>query len=426
LNLILRDIHLFSAADGLDEISDLEIVDGIIQKIGKVKSSRKNTRELPLRKKTCVPGLYDMHVHFRDPGRTHKEDLYTGSEAAMNGGFTGVLCMPNTDPPIDSPLILKNVLDRSKNFLINIDVAACATKNRGGEQLSPILSLFEAGAIAFTDDGSPIANPELLRRVLEYTSQTGSVVIQHCEDMRLSNGGVINEGLISTLMGVRGIPDISESSIVARDILITEFVKNSRYHIQHISCAKSVSLLRSAKERNINVTGEVCPHHFILSEKECLGFNANAKMNPPLRTESDIEEILKGLRDNTIEVICTDHAPHTEYEKNQDFYEAPFGIVGLETAVGLVYTYLVKSGVISFEQMIEKMSVNPRRILALDEVRIREGEKANLTILDTKAKWRINKGRFKSRSRNTPFENYEVQCRPYCVINNDQIFYTRL
>ncbi len=426
MDLILRDIQLISPADNINEVTDILIIDGVIQKIGKVKSTKKNIKELDLKNKTCIPGLYDMHVHFREPGQTHKEDLTTGSEAAANGGFTGVLCMPNTNPPLDSPVLIRYILDSTKELLIDIDVAACATYKREGERLAPILSLSEAGAVAFTDDGSPVSNPELMRRVLEYTSQINSVVIQHCENMTLSNKGVMNEGYISTVMGVKGIPEVSETSVIARDILLTEFVKNSRYHVQHISCGKSVELLRGAKAKKINVTGEVCPHHFILTDKECLEFNTNAKMNPPLRTKDDIDEIKRGLSDNTIDVICTDHAPHSLYEKMQGFYDAPFGIVGLETALGLTYTYLVKAGVISFEQMIEKMSINPRKILNLPPVNITEGEKANMTILDLKSKWKIDKRKFKSKSSNTPFDGWEVQCKPCCVINNNQIYFSKL
>lgn len=426
MNLILRNIRINSPADQINEVTDLLIEDGVIKKIGKIKSASKKFREINLKNKTCIPGLFDMHVHFREPGQTHKEDLISGSEAASNGGFTGVLCMPNTNPPVDSPMLVKSLLDLSKDFLIDIEIAACATSNRGGEKLSSILSLAEAGAVAFTDDGSPVSNPEIMRRVLEYTSQVNSVVIQHCEDNLLSNKGMMNEGYISTIMGVKGIPEISETSVIARDLLLTEFVKNSRYHIQHISCGRSVDLLRKAKSEKINATGEVCPHHFILTDKECLHYNTNAKMNPPLRTEQDVEKILEGLKDDTIDVICTDHAPHTQYEKNQGFYDAPFGIVGLETAVGLTYTFLVKTGIISFEKMIEKMSINPRKILGLEEVKIKTGEKANLTILDAKAKWKIDKNKFKSKSTNTPFDGYELQCKPYCIINNNQIYFSKL
>lgn len=426
MDLLLKDIRIVSPSEELDEINDVLIIDGVIQKIGNVNSVKKYVREINFKKKTCVPGFFDMHVHFREPGQTYKEDLITGMEAAANGGFTGVLCMPNTIPAIDSPLLLKSLLDKSKNFLVDINIAACATLNREGEKLAPILSLHDAGALGFTDDGSPISNPELLRRILEYTSQINSVVIQHCEDMALSNKGVMNEGFSSTLMGVKGIPEVSETSIIARDILLTEFVKNSKYHIQHISCGTSVELLRNAKLKNLKVTGEVCPHHFILTDKECLEYNPDTKMNPPLRTNEDINKIFEGLSDDTIDVICTDHAPHTEYEKSQGFYDAPFGIVGLETAVGLAYTYLVKKNIITFEKLIEKISVNPRRILGISEIKIQEGEKANLTILDTSAKWRVNKSKFKSKCTNTPFENYELQCKPYGVINNNQFYFSRL
>ncbi|MCB0726453.1 MAG: dihydroorotase [Ignavibacteriae bacterium] len=426
MDLLLKDAEIISPGEDLYKTADILISDGIIQKIGKVTRFKKDTQEINCKKKTIVPGLYDMHVHLRDPGQTHKEDLTSGTEAAANGGFTGVMCMPNTAPPLDSPLIVRDLLQRAKGIIVDVDIAACATSGRKGEKLSPILSLHEAGAIAFTDDGSPIANPELMRRVLEYTSQIDSVVIQHCEDMDLSNKGVMNEGFISTATGLGGIPEVSETIIIARDILLTKYVNNSRYHIQHISCGKSVDLLRKAKEENINVTGEVCPHHFILTDRECSNYNTNAKMNPPLRTTDDVESILEGLKDDTIEVICTDHAPHTEYEKNQGFNDSPFGIVGLETAIGLSYTYLVKTEIISFEQLIMKLSVNPRKILRLKEVKIAEGESANISVLDRNAKWKIDSSKFRSKSKNTPFDDFEVQCKPFCIINNDQIFFSKL
>lgn len=425
-DIIFRNIELVSPSDNLNFKTDLLIQDGLIKKIGRVNTSKKTVSEINGRGKTCVPGLFDMHVHFREPGQTHKEDLISGSSAASNGGFTGVLIMPNTTPPLDSPLLVKNILERTKDFLTDVNIAACATQKREGLILSPILSLHEAGAVAFTDDGSPVLNPEIMRRVLEYTSQVNSVMIQHCEDMNISNGGVINEGFVSTLLGLKGIPEVSETAIIARDILLTEFVKKSRYHVQHISCGKSVELVRNAKLKSINVTAEVCPHHFLLTDEECFDYNTNAKMNPPLRTNEDLSEIIKGLSDDTIDVICTDHAPHTEYEKSQPFAKAPFGITGLETAVGLSFTFLVKNEIISFSKMIEKMSVNPRKIIGLKEIRICEGEKANLTVLEKNKKWIVDKNKFKSKSRNTPFDGYELYCKPYCVINNNQIFYCKV
>ncbi|MFZ1320134.1 MAG: dihydroorotase [Ignavibacteria bacterium] len=426
MNLYLKNIKIISPEDGIDTVTDLLIADGLISKIGNVKRIPKNSEEINMKGKTAIPGIFDMHVHFRYPGQTHKEDLNSGSMSAANGGVTGVLCMPNTDPPIDSALIVKDILVKTKELITDIEVSACATEKREGKKLSQLMSLSDAGAIAFTDDGSPVSDPEIMRRVLEYSSQLKRPVIQHCEDMRLSDGGVINEGFISTVMGVKGIPEISETSVIAKDIILTQFVKNSHYHIQHISCGKSVELLRDAKKKNISITGEVCPHHFILTDKECLEYNVNAKMNPPLRTAEDVGQILEGLRDGTIDVICTDHAPHSEYEKNQGFYSSPFGIVGLETLVGLTYTYLVNTGIISFYDFVKKLSVNPRKILNLEKIKIAEGEPANLSILNEKTKWRIDKNKFMSKSVNTPFDGFEVQCKPYCVINNDRIHFTRL
>ena len=265
-----------------------------------------------------------------------------------------------------------------------------------------------------------------MRRVFEYSAQTGLPVIQHCEDMKLSNNGVINEGFISTITGLRGIPSISETAVIARDIEICSFVRSAHYHIQHISCGRSVELLRDAKRRGLSVTGEVCPHHFILTDKNCLDYDTNYKMNPPLRGIEDVEEILNGLSDGTIDVVCTDHAPHTEYEKMQGFKDAPFGIVGLETAFGLAYTYLVRRDIISFSELVKKMSVNPRKILGLDEVRLTPGADANISVFDLNSKWTVKKNKFKSKCRNTPFENFKLFGKPFMVVNKGRKFLSEL
>ncbi len=249
MDILLRNIHLVSPDDNINDVVDILILDGIIDRIANAGSITKNVKEINLIKKTCVPGFYDMHVHFREPGQTHKEDLVSGAQAAANGGFTGVLCMPNTSPAIDSVLIVKSLIEKSKDFLTDVNISACATMRREGEQLSPIMSLSDAGVLAFTDDGSPLWNPEIMRRVLEYTAQINSLVIQHCEDMKLSDKGAMNEGYVSTMTGMKGIPSISETSVIARDILLTEYVKNSRCHIQHISCGRSVDLLKTAKKK---------------------------------------------------------------------------------------------------------------------------------------------------------------------------------
>lgn len=426
MNLVLKNAHLVSPVDNLDMIGDILIENGLIKDIRSSIKHSKSIESIDLKGKTVVPGLYDMHVHFREPGQTHKENLISGAEAAANGGFTGVLCMPNTTPAIDNPVLLRDLINRTRSNIVDIDFSVCATKSRKGEELSPILSLNEAGAVAITDDGSPISDPEILRRVFEYASQSGLPVIQHCEDMRISNKGVMNEGLISTITGMRGIPSASETSVIARDIEICSFVNGAHYHIQHISCGGSVRLLRSAKERGVSVTGEVCPHHFILTDKNCIDYDTNYKMNPPLRGIDDVEEILSGLTDGTIDVICTDHAPHTEYEKSQGFYDSPFGIIGLETAFGLAYTYLVRRDILSFNELLFKMSVNPRRILGLDDVNIKMGVTANLSVLDLNSKWIVKKNKSKSKSRNTPFDGFTLYGKPFMVINKGQKVFSEL
>ncbi len=426
MNLLLKNAHLVSPIDGIDCVSDILIKNGKIRDIGKSINQNKTFETIDLAGKTAVPGFYDMHVHFREPGQTHKENIASGSEAAANGGFTGVLCMPNTNPAIDNSLVLRDLIAKSRDNIVDVDFSVCATKSRKGEELSPILSLKETGALAITDDGSPIADSEILRRVFEYSAQTGLPVIQHCEDLRLSNNGVINEGFISTITGLRGIPAVSETSIIARDIEICSYINGSQYHIQHISCGGSVKLLRSAKSRGLQVSGEVCPHHFILTDRNCLDYDTNYKMNPPLRSIDDVDEILKGLSDGTIDVICTDHAPHTEYEKCQGFNDAPFGIVGLETAFGLAYTYLVRRDVISFKDLVNKMSVNPRRILGLEDVRLKEGEDANISVFDLNSRWTVRKNKFKSTSSNTPFEKFRLFGKPYMILNKGRKYFSEL
>ncbi|MBX7045350.1 MAG: dihydroorotase [Ignavibacteria bacterium] len=425
MKLVFKNIFINSPLDKIKRKTDLTIVNGVIKKIGKADFD-KNAVEFDFNGITCVPGFFDMHVHFREPGQTHKEDMITGMQSAMNGGFTGVMIMPNTNPPIDNGSTIKELLCYNKNSLVDINISACVTKNREGKELSNLSSLKKAGAISFTDDGSPVYNPHLMRTALEEAGKIDCMIVQHAEDMDLSNHGVINEGVVSKKLKAKGIPQISETAIVERDILITEYVKKAHYHVQHISCGRSIDMLRDAKRKKINVTGEACPHHFILDETALLKYGTNAKMNPPLRTKKDVSEVVKGIKDGTIDVVCTDHAPHTGEEKSRGLDKAPFGIIGLETAIGLTYTFLVKKKIITFEKMIELMSINPRKILNLKQPGIRIGEKANLTFLDTKAKWKVNVNKFKSKSRNTPFGEYNLQCKPYAVLNNSKLYFTDL
>lgn len=427
MDLILKNIKVVSPLDNINKTLNILIQNGKIKKLRtEIIPETDEIKSLDCTGKTAVPGFFDMHVHFREPGQTHKEDIFTGSQAAANGGFTGVLLMPNTIPPVDSPDVINSIKKKSKENIVDIYTTACLTKERKGVELSNIEECINAGAIAFTDDGSPVLNSDLLNAGFRYSAEYKFPFLQHAENPKLHNNGVLNEGKISKILKLNGIPAKSEYSVISSDILLLKQNRNAYYHIQHISCQKSVDIIEQAKTEGLNVSVEVCPHHFILDEEAYLIYGTNAKMNPPLRTRNDVESILKAISENLIDVIASDHAPHSEEEKLLPFSIAPFGIIGLETTVSLTYTYLVKKGIISFEKMIELLSVNPRKILGLKQIQIKEGENANLTILDTNFKYTINKDKFYSKSRNTPFNNFEVQCKPFAIINNDNIFFSNL
>ncbi len=420
MHLLLRNCHVISPAENINGRFDILIVNGVINRMGVIWQHVREVIQFDLAGKIIVPGFFDMHVHFREPGQTHKEDISTGALAAANGGFTGVMTMPNTTPPIDNAGIVAENAARSKGNIVDVYQSACATAGRKGERLADLKSLVEAGAIAITDDGSPIADGKLMKATLEASALLGVPVVQHCEVMSITNGGIMNEGVVSRKLGVKGIPNASEYEIIARDIELTRQTPGAHYHIQHISTKEAVELVRKAKAEGINVTAEACPHHFILDDTAIEKYGTNAKMNPPLRTSEDMNAVLEGIKDGTIEVICTDHAPHSADEKSQALDKAPFGIVGLETAVGLSYTYLVEKGLITLEDLITKMSVNPRRLLGLKDISLKEGSMANLTILDPNAMWKVNASAFKSKSKNTPFDGWELKCKPVGIVNNLQ------
>ena len=421
MKILFKNIFINSPVDNVRCRKDLFISNGIIKKIGTVDRTDRNTMVIYGDNLTAVPGLFDMHVHFREPGHVYKEDINSGIQSAANGGFTGVLCMPNTLPPVDSQELLKNLKNKVKGSVVDVFFTCCATKNRKGGQISNFKKLLNNGAIAFTDDGSSVMNDELIRKILINTKKFNTIFLQHAEIEFLTKDGVMNEGNLSKKLKLKGIPCKSETIMTLRDLLIAKDIKGCNYHLQHISCGDSIDIIKAGKKDGLNVTTEVCPHHFILDESVCESLNSNTKMNPPLRSISDVKKITKALKDDIIDVICTDHAPHSLEEKSMSFEKAPFGIVGLETAVGLTYTYLCRRGIISFEKIIEKMSVNPRKILRLPDIHIKEGYKANLTVLDITQRWTINKNKFKSKSKNTPFNGYKVTCKPFAVINNNKI-----
>ena len=355
-----------------------------------------------------MPGFVDMHCHLREPGQEHKEDIYSGSRAALQGGFTSIACMPNTSPVIDNASLVKYVIDRG----IEVDNAkvyciGAITKGQSGKELAEMASMKDAGAVAFSDDGHPVSDSNTMRLALEYASSFSSLIISHCEDLSLAAGGVVNEGYNATVSGLKGISRASEEVMVARDIILAETL-NTKVHIAHVSTKGSVELVREAKKRGVKVTCETCPHYFSATDEEILSYNTNAKINPPLRTESDVEAIIEGLVDGTIDAIATDHAPHHQDEKNQEFYLAPFGTSGFETAFALAYTNLVMQDYMDLPALIKLMSSNPAKILGLGSGEIKVGEIADITIADLDKQFTVDASKFVSKGKNSLFDGWKL------------------
>jgi dihydroorotase len=367
-----------------------------------------------------LPGLIDLHCHLREPGDELKETVLTGTRAAVRGGFTAVVAMGNTRPPADNRSVIEFVKLQAGAGSVPVYPVGCATKGRKGEELAEIGDLFEAGAVALSDDGSSIMNSEVLRRVLEYSRMFDLVVISHCEDQHLSAGGLMNEGFNSTLLGLLGIPAAAEEVQVARDLILAEMT-GARLHIAHVSTAGSVRLIRDAKQRGVRVTAEVTPHHLCLTDDAVSSYDTNTKVNPPLRSRKDVAALLEGLQDGTIDAIATDHAPHAQEEKEVEFNLAPFGISGLETAVPLIWEYLVETGVLTPVQMAQKMALNPARIIGLPERLIRIGAEASLTVIDPRQKRPVQAEQFVSLGRNTPFDGWELRGWPVLTVVRGKI-----
>lgn len=423
MTIILKNARVIDPTCGLDTQTDLRIVDGVIEKIAPGQAGEKKAEILDLTGRIITPGFVDMHVHLREPGFEHKETIETGCHAAIAGGFTSVCCMPNTNPAIDEASIVRYIIERGRSVhggIIDVYPIAAVTKGREGKLLAPMIELAEAGAVGFTDDGAPVADAEMMRRALEYSGMLGKPIIQHAEEMSMTRGGAMNEGLTSTILGIPAMPSIAEDIIVQRDIQMLRYL-GGQYHVAHISTKGAVDLVRSAKKDRLPVTCEVTPHHFTICDDEVRSFDTNTKMNPPLRSKEDVEAMKEGLRDGTIDVIATDHAPHSFDEKQVEFQHAPFGIVGLETAVGLCFTELIHAKVITLPQLIEKLSVNPRRILHLPEIPISEGSRACLTFLDPNLEWKVDTARLMSKSNNSPFHNRLLKGRAIGIFNNGKL-----
>jgi dihydroorotase len=422
MKIILKQINLLNPEQKLNQKNDLLIEDGIIKQIGGLKEADfKSSVVYEFENKYCVPGFLDIHVHLREPGREDEETVETGTNAAASGGFTGVACMPNTTPDIDSAEIVRYIKEKAAGRLVDVYPVACATLHRKGEALSPMYELFEAGAVAFSDDGVAIKTASALRNAFEYSRNFGTVIIEHCEDESLADGAM-NESLTSTLLGLPAIPNVAEDLIVARDLIMAEFTKG-KIHIAHISSKNAVDLVRQAKKKGIKVTAEATPHHFTLSDESLKTFDTNFKMNPPLRTREDVEAIIEGLKDSTIDCIASDHAPHSSEEKEMEFIFAPNGILGLETELGLAITELVNKKHLTLSQLVEKFAVNPRKILNLPVPQIKTGEVANLTIFDPELIWTVDVSKFKSRSKNSPFDMRLLTGKSIAVINKRKMFF---
>ncbi len=429
ISLLIRGGHIIDPSQGIDQVGDLLIAEGKIVQVGGTVISSK-AQNLDATGLIVCPSFIDLHCHLREPGFEDKETIATGTKAAAIGGFTTVCCMANTNPPLDSPSAVARVKRKaSKDSLVAVLPIGCITKGRKGEELTDMAGLAEAGVVAFSDDGDPVASSQLMRRALEYSRDLGLPIIDHCEDKALSDNGIINEGQMSAKLGLKGIPAAAEEVMVARDLILAKLTK-ARLHIAHVSTKGSVELIRRARKEGIPVTAEVTPHHLTLTEERIAGespnkpFDTNAKVNPPLRTKEDVQVLIKGLKDGTIAAIATDHAPHTLADKNCGLELAAFGISGFETALGCLMS-LVHQGEISLTQLISKLTCEPAKVIGRnDELgTLKTGAPANITILDPDREWIVNSRNFASKGKNTPYDGYQFKGKVMATIANGRIVY---
>lgn len=412
-SILIRNARVIDAEN--DFISDIFIQNGKISEMGKnLKINADNLIDAD--NLVAMPGLFDMHVHFREPGFEHKETVKTGCMAAIYGGVTGVVCMPNTNPCADSPEIIEYILKEAEDTGVSVYPAVCITKGMEGEELTDFAQLKAKGAIAVSDDGKPVENHELMRNALIKAYANDIPVISHCEDLKIINGGIINKGKISEKLGVKGMDRLSENMITIREILLA-YETGTRIHIAHVSTKESVAAIRFAKSLGVKVTCETAPHYFLLTDKKLLSRDADFRMNPPLREEDDVKAILKGIQDGTIDAVVTDHAPHTSEEK-QDFETAPNGVVGLETSLAAALTGLYHSGKCSLNKIAELMSAAPRKILGLEPVHIAPGNRADITFADINENWKVEPEKLHSKSRNTVFKGMTLKGKVKMTVSN--------
>ena len=423
MTILIKNGRLINPSENLDKVMDIFVEDGIIKE--KAESIEKQA-DTVIDAAGCyvMPGLIDLHVHFRDPGLTYKEDIETGSKAAAKGGFTTVCCMPNTKPVVDNVETVKYIIEKGeKTGLTNVLPVGAVTKNMAGVEITDVEELKKAGICAISEDGKSVMNSGVYRKAMKNAAKANVPVLAHCEDINLVEGGVINLGDKSSELGVKGISNAVEDVIAMRDIMLAKET-GATLHLCHCSTKDSVEMVKRAKEEGIKVTAEVCPHHFSMCSDDITSNDGNFKMNPPLRAREDMEALIKGLQDDIMDVISTDHAPHSAEEKAKDLEHAPFGIVGLETSVALTVTNLVKKGYLTPMQMAAKMSYNPAKVLGIPKGTLDEGKIADITIIDPDKEYTIDVNTFGSKGKNTPFDGYKVSGEVEYTILNGKIVYS--
>jgi dihydroorotase len=418
MTILIKNGHLVDPANGVERYADLLVEGGKIAAIGEALTAPAGAQVIDARGKVVAPGFIDIHVHLRVPGQEYKEDIRTGTAAAVRGGFVGVVCMPNTNPVIDNAPIVSYVVNLAKEQgLCKVWPTGAVTKGSKGEQLAEIGEMKLAGAIALTDDGRPVDNAETMRQALIYAKQFDMMVMDHAEEKSISAGGAMHYGKVSSMLGIRGIPATSEEVHVARDVMLS-LETGGHIHVQHISSRNSVSLVRFGKQLGARITCEATPHHFTLTDEIVaeMNYSTDTKMNPPVREEADRLAIIEGIKDGTIDIIATDHAPHHIDEKLVEFQQASFGITGLETSVGLTVTKLLKPGIISLAQMITMMSTRPAELVGLKAPALVEGAEADITVIDLDKAWIVKAEEMESKSKNSPFIGWELTGAPHATI----------
>ncbi len=425
MSLLIKNAAIVNADGEAKGLQDILIKGGVIEQIGK-NLSADGAKTIDAAGKKVLPGLIDLHCHLREPGQEHKETIETGCRAAAKGGFTSIFCMPNTRPPIDNGMIVEGVIKEAKRVgLTNVYPVGAISKGQNSQEMVDMFEMKAAGCLALSDDGKAVNNSQLMLLAMKYADMVGLLLMEHCQDPLISGKGVMNEGLTSSMLGMRGDPGVSESVIVGRDIELANYTQ-ARIHLSHISLKRSCELIRFAKSQGIRVTAEVCPHHFALTDEAVKSFDPNTKVNPPLRTAEDVAALKEALVDGTLDCISTDHAPHTLEDKEEGFDHAPFGISGFETALGLSLTHLVHTKVLTLSGLVDKMCASPARIAGLENKgKIQQGADADLVIVDADAEWEVRKEDFVSKGKNSPFFGWKLRGRVEATICAGKVVFER-